>query len=54
MGESGDSQSLAQFKTRLGAAPHRYEEYHLEPLLPLTAADRAARALVKRAIGFRD
>lgn len=53
MGESGQSQSLAQFKTRFGARPHAYAEYHLERL-PLTALDRRIRGAVKRVIGFRD
>ncbi|MDQ6777882.1 MAG: GNAT family N-acetyltransferase [Actinomycetota bacterium] len=53
MGESGSSASLAQFKTRFGARAHPYAEYHLESL-PLTAIDRAARTVVKSAIGFRD
>jgi hypothetical protein len=53
MGETGSSSSLAQFKTRFGARPLPYAEYHLERL-PLTALDRHARGVVKRAIGFRD
>lgn len=53
MGETGSSDSLAQFKTRFGARPRRYAEYHLERL-PITALDRHARGLVKRLIGFRD
>jgi lipid II:glycine glycyltransferase (peptidoglycan interpeptide bridge formation enzyme) len=53
MGETGSSSSLAQFKTRFGALPHRYAEYHLERL-PITAFDRRARTVVKRIIGFRD
>jgi hypothetical protein len=53
MGESGHSRSLAQFKTRFGARPYPYAQYHLERL-PLTAADRRLRSAVKRAIGFRD
>jgi hypothetical protein len=36
MGETGESQSLAQFKSRFGARPHDYFEYRLERL-PLTA-----------------
>jgi hypothetical protein len=51
MGDTGQSRSLAQFKTRFGAAPHRYSEFHIEPL-PFTAADRALRRTVRRAIGF--
>jgi len=53
MGESGTSPSLAQFKTRFGAAPHRYAEYHVERL-PLTRADQQLRKLVKRAVRFSD
>ncbi len=53
MGETGQSAPLAQFKTRFGARPQPYVEYHIERL-PLTAADRALRAAVKRVIGFRD
>jgi Acetyltransferase (GNAT) domain len=53
MGESGCSRSLAQFKTRFGAAARPYAEYHLERL-PVTAIDRYARSAVKRLIGFRD
>jgi Acetyltransferase (GNAT) domain len=53
MGESGSSQSLAQFKTRLGARPSAHAEYHFERL-PLTAIDAGARSVVKRLIGFRD
>lgn len=52
MGETGCSESLAQFKTRFGARPHRYATYHLERL-PLTAADRRLRNAVKQAIGFQ-
>ncbi|MGH2909670.1 MAG: hypothetical protein ACRDK8_10280, partial [Solirubrobacteraceae bacterium] len=53
MGETGESESLAQFKTRFGARPHRYAQYHLERV-PVTAADRRLRAVVKRTIRFRD
>lgn len=53
MGESGSSASLAQFKSRFGAAPHRYAEYHLERL-PITSLDDRLRRLVKRLIGFKD
>jgi Acetyltransferase (GNAT) domain len=53
MGESGPSSSLAQFKTRFGARPHPYAEYHLERL-PITALDRQARGVVKRIVGFRE
>lgn len=53
MGETGPSNTLAQFKTRFGARPYRYAEYHLERL-PITAFERRARGAVKRLIGFRD
>jgi hypothetical protein len=53
MGESGGSASLAQFKTRFGARPVPYADYHLERL-PLTAADRHVRTAVKRVVNFRD
>jgi hypothetical protein len=53
MGESGNSGSLAQFKTRFGARPYPYAEYHLERL-PLTTADRQVRTAVKRILRFRD
>jgi Acetyltransferase (GNAT) domain len=53
MGESGSSDSLAQFKTRFGARPVAHAEYHLERL-PLTALDRGVRRVVKRVIGFQD
>jgi hypothetical protein len=53
MGETGTAGSLAQFKTRFGARPHPYAEYHLERL-PITALDRQARGIVKRIVGFKD
>lgn len=53
MGESGTSGSLAQFKTRFGARPHPYAEYHIDPL-NLTAVDRQIRGAVKRVIGFKE
>ena len=53
MGESGTSKPLAQFKTRFGALPYPYAEYHLETM-PLTAVDQALRSAVKRAIRFTD
>lgn len=53
MGESGSSASLAQFKTRFGARPVPYAEYHLERV-PITAIDTGTRGVVKRIIGFRD
>lgn len=53
MGESGSSESLAQFKTRFGARPHPYAEYRLERV-PFTAIDGRLRGAVKRVIRFRD
>jgi hypothetical protein len=53
MGESGASGSLARFKEKLGARPVAYAEYRFERV-PLTAADTAARGLVKRTLRFRD
>jgi hypothetical protein len=53
MGETGGSRSLAQFKTRFGARPQPYAEYHIEPV-PIRALDGALRKLAKRAIGFKD
>jgi hypothetical protein len=52
-GESGASDRLAQFKTRFGAQPYPYAEYYVERI-PLTRAEKHARAVAKRAIGFRD
>jgi hypothetical protein len=49
MGESGSSASLARFKTRLGARPRLYAEFHIE-----RAPDRRARGLVRRLLGLRD
>jgi hypothetical protein len=53
MGETGSSSALAQFKTRFGAHPQPYAEYHIEAV-PLIALDRALRRSVKRVIGFKD
>jgi lipid II:glycine glycyltransferase (peptidoglycan interpeptide bridge formation enzyme) len=53
MGETGRSESVAQFKTRFGAKPYHYAQYHLEQL-PFSAVDRRLRDGVKRMIGFRD
>jgi Acetyltransferase (GNAT) domain len=52
-GESGSSASLARFKTRLGARPRLYAEFHIERA-PITALDRRARGLVARLLGLRD
>jgi lipid II:glycine glycyltransferase (peptidoglycan interpeptide bridge formation enzyme) len=53
LGESGTSTGLARYKTRFGARPHVYEEYVVERL-PVARLDRAARQVVKTAIGFED
>jgi hypothetical protein len=52
-GESGASPGLALYKTRFGARPEPYHSFVVEQL-PLTEVDRAARSVVKRAIGFRE
>jgi len=53
LGESGASSSLADYKERFGARAFDYPELRLERV-PITRADHAARAVVKRAIGFRE
>ena len=53
LGETGNSASLAQFKSRFGAVAVPYVEYFRERL-PVSAVDSAARRIVKRLIGFRD
>jgi hypothetical protein len=53
MGESGSSAGISAFKERFGAVPVTSGEYRIERL-PLTAADRAARAAVKKLIRFQD
>ena len=53
MGESGWSASRAAFKERFGARPLPYAEYHLERL-PITAAERWLKRMVKRVIRFED
>jgi hypothetical protein len=53
LGESGRSSSLSDYKERFGARPHEYPELRIERV-PVTAADRAARSVVKRVIGFRE
>ncbi len=53
MGESGESASLAYFKSRFGATAYPYAEYRLERL-PITSVDDRLRGLVKRLIGFKD
>ncbi len=53
LGESGTSTTLARYKEHYGARSVPYHDYRVERL-PVTAADRAARRVVKRAIGFRE
>ena len=53
LGESGDSAGLHHFKSRFGAVPYAYAEYHIERW-PITRFERRLRGLVKRLIGFRD
>ena len=51
--ETGESQSLARFKERLGAVSVEYCDYRIERF-PVTKVDTALRSVVKKAIGFRD
>lgn len=53
LGESGESERMATFKERFGAESVPYAEYRIEKV-PVTAADRAARGLVKKVLRFRD
>ncbi|HEU5483392.1 MAG TPA: GNAT family N-acetyltransferase, partial [Microlunatus sp.] len=53
LGESGNSESLAQFKEGLGAIAVDYAEYRFERL-PYTRADTVARTIVKKVLHFRD
>ena len=53
LGDSGWSDSLAQYKERLGAQRCHYAEYRSERV-PVTRADRAVKGAVKRVIGFKD
>lgn len=53
MGETGNSASLAQFKSRFGAIAIPYAEYRYERV-PLARIDSFARSTVKRVVGFRD
>jgi hypothetical protein len=49
MGETGTSETLAQFKTRFGAEPYSYYEYRIERL-PLTRLASVGRRLAMGAI----
>jgi hypothetical protein len=53
MGETGESESLARFKSRFGAELIGYDEYRIERL-PLTKIDRSLRNTIKKLIGFKD
>jgi hypothetical protein len=53
LGESGTSAGLHHYKSRFGAIPYTYAEYHIERW-PITRLDQQLRGLVKRVIGFRD
>ncbi|MFJ8621745.1 GNAT family N-acetyltransferase [Kitasatospora sp. NPDC093550] len=53
MGDARPDSSLAAFKQSFGARPVASPAYYRERL-PLTAADRRLRGVVKRVIGFRD
>lgn len=53
MGETGHSDSLAQFKSRFGAAPVPYAEYYRETV-PITKLVETAKDWVKGAMRFRD
>lgn len=53
LGETGFNESLAHFKTGLGAVGMPYADYHLERL-PISTWDRRLRGIVKHLIGFKD
>jgi hypothetical protein len=53
MGETGNSTSLARFKSRFGAVAVPYAEYRYERI-PLSQFDEFARAAAKRILRFRD
>ena len=53
LGESGRSAGSAMFKERFGAVGHAYPEMRIERI-PYTRANRVARSLVKRAVGYKD
>jgi hypothetical protein len=52
MGESA-TQGAAQFKEFLGARRCEYDEIDFERV-PISRSNRALRAVVKRAVGFKD
>jgi lipid II:glycine glycyltransferase (peptidoglycan interpeptide bridge formation enzyme) len=53
LGDTGWSPSAADFKERFGGLAYDYSQYRLEKL-PFSAAERAAKSIVKRALRFRD
>ena len=53
LGETGGSDSLAQFKSSFGAVAMPYAEFRFERL-PILTADQKLRGIVKTMIGFRD
>ncbi len=53
MGETGSSDTLAQFKKGFGAEMYHYAEYRLERF-PVTRIDHLLRSFVKRIIGFKE
>jgi len=53
MGESGNSEQLAHFKSRFGAIAYPYAEYRIERL-PITTVDGWLRNFVKKIINFKD
>ncbi len=53
MGETGGSDSLADFKSRFGATAVPYAEYRFERI-PVLSADQRLRSIVKNVIGFKD
>ena len=53
LGESGQNQSLGEYKERFGARPIDYSEYRIERL-PVLAVDNALRSTAKLLIGFKD
>ena len=53
MGESGSSAGLSRFKENFGARAYSYAEYRIERI-PVSRFEAMAKAVVKKAIGFRD
>jgi lipid II:glycine glycyltransferase (peptidoglycan interpeptide bridge formation enzyme) len=53
MGESGESASLAAFKSNFGAQPVPYAEIQFERL-PITRLENTLKGALKKVIGFQD